>query len=238
MNAAELISLRKEYKNITAVKDVSFTIKDGEVFALLGMNGAGKTTILKMLSCLTKPTKGDALIYGKSIVKEPEKVKELIGISPQENSFAKKLTVEENLRFMCGIYGMDKEKTNKNVESIIEQFSLSDVRSQMAGKLSGGWQKRLSIAMAIITEPKLLFLDEPTLGLDVMARRDLWKIIESLKGKMSIIITTHYLEESEHLADRIAIVKEGNLKAIGTLAELQQQTGEEKLEEIFLKISE
>lgn len=238
MNAAELISLRKEYKNITAVKDVSFTIKDGEVFALLGMNGAGKTTILKMLSCLTKPTKGDALVYGKSIVKEPEKVKELIGISPQENSFAKKLTVEENLRFMCGIYGMDKEKTNKNVESIIEQFSLSDVRGQMAGKLSGGWQKRLSIAMAITTEPKLLFLDEPTLGLDVMARRDLWKIIESLKGKMSIIITTHYLEESEHLADRIAVVKEGNLKAIGTLAELQQLTGEEKLEEIFLKISE
>ena len=238
MNAAELISLRKEYKNITAVKDVSFTIKDGEVFALLGMNGAGKTTILKMLSCLTKPTNGDALVYGKSIVKEPEKVKELIGISPQENSFAKKLTVEENLRFMCGIYGMDKEKTNKNVESIIEQFSLSDVRGQMAGKLSGGWQKRLSIAMAIITEPKLLFLDEPTLGLDVMARRDLWKIIESLKGKMSIIITTHYLEESEHLADRIAVVKEGNLKAIGTLSELQQLTGEEKLEEIFLKISE
>ena len=238
MNAAELISLRKEYKNITAVKDVSFTIKDGEVFSLLGMNGAGKTTILKMLSCLTKPTRGDALVYGHSIVKEPEKVKELIGISPQENSFAKKLTVEENLRFMCGIYGMDKEKTNKNVESIIEQFSLSDVRKQMAGKLSGGWQKRLSIAMAIITEPKLLFLDEPTLGLDVMARRDLWKIIESIKGKMSIIITTHYLEECEHLADRIAIVKEGNLKAIGTLAELQQLTGEEKLEEIFLKISE
>lgn len=238
MNAAELISLRKEYKNITAVKDVSFTIKDGEVFSLLGMNGAGKTTILKMLSCLTKPTSGDALVYGHSIVKEPEKVKELIGISPQENSFAKKLTVEENLRFMCGIYGMDKKKTNKNVESIIEQFSLSDVRKQMAGKLSGGWQKRLSIAMAIITEPKLLFLDEPTLGLDVMARRDLWKIIESLKGKMSIIITTHYLEECEHLADRIAIVKEGNLKAIGTLAELQQLTGEEKLEEIFLKISE
>ena len=139
---------------------------------------------------------------------------------------------------MCGIYGMDKEKTNKNVEEIIGQFSLSDVRGQMAGKLSGGWQKRLSIAMAIITEPKLLFLDEPTLGLDVMARRDLWKIIESLKGKMSIIITTHYLEESEHLADRIAVVKEGNLKAIGTLSELQQLTGEEKLEEIFLKISE
>ena len=133
---------------------------------------------------------------------------------------------------------MDKEKTNKNVQEIIGQFSLSDVRGQMAGKLSGGWQKRLSIAMAIITEPKLLFLDEPTLDLDVMARRDLWKIIESLKGKMSIIITTHYLEESEHLADRIAVVKEGNLKAIGTLSELQQLTGEEKLEEIFLKISE
>ena len=238
MNAAELISLRKEYKKLVAVKDVSFEIKDGEVFSLLGMNGAGKTTILKMLSCLTKPTSGDALVYGKSVTKEPDKVKELIGISPQENSFAKKLTVEENLRFMCGIYGMDKKKTDENTERIIKDFSLEDVRGQMAGKLSGGWQKRLSIAMALITEPKLLFLDEPTLGLDVMARRELWKIIESLKGKMSIIITTHYLEESEHLADRIAIVKEGSLKAIGTLQELRSLTGEEKLEEIFLKISE
>lgn len=238
MYAAEIRSLRKEYKNLTAVNNVSFNIEDGEVLSLLGMNGAGKTTIIKMLSCLTKPTSGDALIYGKNILTEPTEVKQLIGISPQENSAAANLTVEENLRFMCGIYGLSKEKTEENVKRIIEQFSLGEKLNQRAGKLSGGWQKRLSIAMALITEPKILFLDEPTLGLDVVARRELWKIIENLKGKMTIIITTHYLEESEHLADRIAIMKEGNLKEFGTLEELRKISGEEKLEDIFLKISE
>lgn len=238
MLAAKLNNLRKEYKNITAVNDVSFEINDGEVFSLLGMNGAGKTTIIKMLSCLTKPTSGEAFVYGKNVLTEPTEVKQLIGISPQENSAAAKLTVEENLRFMCGIYGLSKEKTEENIERIVKQFSLEERLKQQAGKLSGGWQKRLSIAMALITEPKILFLDEPTLGLDVVARRELWKIIEDLKGKMTIIVTTHYLEESEHLADRIAIMKDGNLKALGTLAELQQLSGEEKLEDIFLKISE
>ncbi len=238
MLAAQLNNLRKEYKNITAVNDVSFEINDGEVFSLLGMNGAGKTTIIKMLSCLTKPTSGEAFVYGKNVLTEPTEVKQLIGISPQENSAAAKLTVEENLRFMCGIYGLSKEKTEENIERVIKQFSLDERLKQQAGKLSGGWQKRLSIAMALITEPKMLFLDEPTLGLDVVARRELWKIIEELKGKMTIIVTTHYLEESEHLADRIAIMKDGNLKALGTLAELQQLSGEEKLEDIFLKISE
>lgn len=237
MYAAEIRNLRKEYKKVTAVKDVSFTINDGEIISLLGMNGAGKTTIIKMLSCLTLPTSGEAFVYGKSVIKEPTEVKRLIGISPQENSAAAKLTVEENLRFMCGIYGIDKAKTEENVERIIKQFSLEEYRDRLAGKLSGGWQKRLSIAMALITEPKILFLDEPTLGLDVMARRELWQIIENLKGKMTIIVTTHYLEESEHLADRIVIMKEGNVKALGTLEELRQLTGEEKLEEIFLKIS-
>lgn len=237
MYAAEIKNLRKEYKKVTAVKDVSFTINDGEIISLLGMNGAGKTTVIKMLSCLTKPTSGEAFIYGKSILTDPTGVKQLIGISPQENSAAAKLTVEENLRFMCGIYGMDKAKADENVEKIIKQFSLEEYRDRLAGKLSGGWQKRLSIAMALITEPKILFLDEPTLGLDVMARRELWKIIENLKGKMTIIVTTHYLEESEHLADRIVIMKEGNIKALGTLEELRQLAGEEKLEEIFLKIS-
>ena len=237
MYAAEIKSLRKEYKNVTAVNDISFMINDGEIISLLGMNGAGKTTVIKMLSCLTKPTSGEAFIYGKSILSDPTGVKQLIGISPQENSAAAKLTVAENLRFMCGIYGIDKAKTEENVEKIIKQFSLEEYRNRLAGKLSGGWQKRLSIAMALITEPKILFLDEPTLGLDVMARRELWNIIENLKGKMTIIVTTHYLEESEHLADRIVIMKEGNIKALGTLEELRQITGEEKLEEIFLKIS-
>ncbi len=238
MYAAEIRNLRKEYKNLTAVNDVSFNINDGEIISLLGMNGAGKTTIIKMLSCLTKPTSGDALIYGKNILTEPTEVKQLIGISPQENSAAANLTVEENLRFMCGIYGINKAKTEENIKKITEQFSLRERLNQRAGKLSGGWQKRLSIAMALITEPKILFLDEPTLGLDVVARRELWKIIEELKGKMTIIVTTHYLEESEHLADRIVIMKDGNIKAIGTLNELREISGEEKLEDIFLKISE
>ncbi len=237
MYAAEIKNLRKEYKKVTAVKDVSLNIEDGEIISLLGMNGAGKTTVIKMLSCLTKPTSGEAFIYGKSVINEPAQVKQLIGISPQENSAAAKLTVEENLRFMCGIYGIDKAKTEENVERIIKQFSLEEYRGRLAGKLSGGWQKRLSIAMALITEPKILFLDEPTLGLDVMARRELWKIIENLKGRMTIIVTTHYLEESEHLADRIVIMKEGDIRALGTLDELRALTGEEKLEEIFLKIS-
>lgn len=238
MNAVEIRNIRKEYKSIVAVNDLTLNIKDGEIISLLGMNGAGKTTLIKMLSCLTKPTSGDALVYGKNIITEPTEVKQLIGISPQENSAAANLTVEENLRFMCGIYGLSKDKTEENVKRITEQFSLTEKLGQRAGKLSGGWQKRLSIAMALITEPKILFLDEPTLGLDVLARRELWKHIEGLKGKMTIIVTTHYLEESEHLADRIAIMKEGYLKALGTLNELKELTGEESLEEIFLKISE
>ncbi len=238
MYAAEIRNLRKDYKNLTAVNDVTFNIEDGEIISLLGMNGAGKTTIIKMLSCLTKPTSGEAFIYGKSILSDPTAVKQLIGISPQENSAAANLTVLENLRFMCGIYGIEKEKADKNIKEITKRLSLDERLNQRAGKLSGGWQKRLSIAMALVTEPKILFLDEPTLGLDVIARRELWKIIEDLKGKMTIIVTTHYLEESEHLADKILIMKNGNIKAMGTLDELKTNTGEEKLEDIFLKISE
>lgn len=237
MNAIEIRNLCKKYKSLKAVNDLTLNIEDGEMLSLLGLNGAGKTTTVKMLSCLAKPTSGDALVYGKSIVSEPIEVKKMIGISPQENAAAKKLTVAENLKFMCGIYGIKGEKTEENVQKIIRDFSFEKIRNQKAGSLSGGWQKRLSIAMALITDPKILFLDEPTLGLDVVARRELWSIIESLKGKMTIIITTHYLEESEHLADRIAVMKDGELKAHGTLDELKRSTGENSLEEAFLKIS-
>lgn len=238
MYAVEIKNLSKNYKNIVAVYNLSLNIEDGEIIALLGMNGAGKTTTIKMLSCLTKPTEGDALIYGKSILNESNDVKKIIGISPQENSAAMNLTVKENLEFMCGIYGITKDKAKNNIEKISKQFSLDKVLNQRAGKLSGGWQRRLSIAMALITEPKLLFLDEPTLGLDIVARRELWNMIKSLKGKMTIIMTTHYMEETEFLADKIAIMKDGSLKAFGTLEELQEKTNKEKLEDIFLKISE
>ena len=237
MSAIEIKGLTKKYKELTAVKDLSMTIEEGEMISLLGMNGAGKTTTIKMLSCLAKPTSGDALVYGKSILSEPDAVKQVIGISPQENSAAKNLTVLENLEFMCGIYGIDKSKQKENIDRIVKDFSLSDKLNTRAGRLSGGWQKRLSIAMAVITEPKVLFLDEPTLGLDVVARRELWNVIGSLKGKVTIILTTHYMEESESLADRIAIMKDGSLLEYSTLAQLREKTGEEKLEEIFLKIT-
>lgn len=238
MYAVEIKNLKKNYKNIVAVDNLSLNIKDGEIIALLGMNGAGKTTTIKMLSCLTKPTEGEALIYGKSILHESDDVKKIIGISPQENSAAINLTVKENLEFMCRIYGITKNKSKNNIEKISKQFSLDKVLNQRAGKLSGGWQRRLSIAMALITEPKLLFLDEPTLGLDIVARRELWNMIKSLKGKITIIMTTHYMEETEFLADKIAIMKDGSLKIFGTLEELQEKTNKEKLEDIFLEISE
>lgn len=237
MNAVEIKHLTKKYKELTAVKDLSMTINEGEMISLLGMNGAGKTTTLKMLSCLAKPTDGDALVFGKSILTDQEAVKQMIGISPQENSAAKNLTVLENLQFMCGIYGISKERQKENIERITADFSLGDRLNTKAGKLSGGWQKRLSIAMALITEPKVLFLDEPTLGLDVVARRELWHVIESLKGKVTIILTTHYMEESENLADRIAIMKDGALLEYSTLSELREKTGEQSLEEIFLKLT-
>lgn len=238
MIAIDIQHLEKQYPHIMAVQDFSLQVKDGEILSLLGMNGAGKTTVIKMLSCLTKPTSGDAWIYGKSILSAPTAVKSMIGIAPQESSFARNLTVEENLRMMCGIYGISKERTTKNMARIIQQLSLQKVLRQRAGKLSGGWQKRLSIAMALVTEPKLLFLDEPTLGLDVMARRELWHVLEALKGSLTIILTTHYLEESEHLADHIAILKEGQLKAFGTLDELKEQTKQSDLESVFLAVSE
>lgn len=237
MHAIEIKELTKKYKELTAVNGLSMTIEEGEMISLLGMNGAGKTTTIKMLSCLAKPTSGDALVFGKSILTEQEAVKQVIGISPQENSAAKNLTVLENLKFMCGIYGIPKEKQQENIDRIVKDFSLSERLNIRAGKLSGGWQKRLSIAMALITDPKVLFLDEPTLGLDVVARRELWHVIESLKGKITIILTTHYMEESENLADRIAIMKDGVLKEYSTLEELRAKTGEQSLEEIFLKLT-
>ena len=237
MYAVEIKNLTKKYKELTAVKGLSMTINEGEMVSLLGMNGAGKTTTIKMLSCLAVPTSGEAYVCGKNILTEPEAVKQVIGISPQENSAAKNLTVRENLEFMCGIYGIEKSKQKENIDRVVEQFSLSERLNMRAGKLSGGWQKRLSIAMALITDPKVLFLDEPTLGLDVVARRELWKAIESLKGKVTIILTTHYMEESENLADRIAIMKEGRLIEYRTLAELREATGESGLEEIFLKLT-
>ncbi len=231
--------LRKEYGDKTAVAGIDLTVYEGELFALLGVNGAGKTTTIRMLSCLSTPTAGKAFVFGHDVSKEQDAVKELIGISTQDTAVAENLTVEENLRFMAGIFLKgSKTEIEKRTEEVIETFSLQEVRNKRAKTLSGGWKRKLSIAMAIISNPKILYLDEPTLGLDVLARRELWRTIEELKEKMTIILTTHYMEEAESLADRIAIMIDGNIVAVGTLEELETQTGKKGLEEVFVTIAE
>ena len=236
MLAIKTQSLIKQYKKLTAVDKLNLEVPQGELFSLLGVNGAGKTTVIKMLSCLTEPTEGDAMIGGYSITREPKQVKRLIGVSPQETAVAPNLSVKENLELICGIHGFSKEKTETKVRELNRQFSLDEVLQRKAGKLSGGWQRRVSIAMALISEPQILFLDEPTLGLDVIARHDLWEVIRSLKGKITIVLTTHYMEESEALSDRIGIMKSGHLLAVGTAEELKRQAGAKDFETAFVSI--
>lgn len=236
MQAIKTIELVKRYKSITAVDKLNLEIQQGELFSLLGVNGAGKTTTIKMLSCLTRPTSGEAIVGEYSITKEPERVKKLIGVSPQETAVAPNLTVKENLELICGIHGFSKEKTKSKIEELSEQFALNIVLKRKAGKLSGGWQRRVSIAMALISEPQILFLDEPTLGLDVLARHDLWDMICSLKGKITIILTTHYMEEAEALSDRIGIMKNGKLLAVGTVEELNRKAVTNDFETAFVSI--
>ena len=236
MLAIKTTELVKQYKTITAVDRLNLEIMPGELFSLLGVNGAGKTTAIKMLSCLTKPTQGDALVGGYSITTQPEQVKRLIGVSPQETAVAPNLSVEENLELICGIHGFSREKTGAKIRELTEQFSLDSVLKRKAGKLSGGWQRRVSIAMALISEPRILFLDEPTLGLDVIARHELWDVIRALKGKVTMILTTHYMEEAETLSDRIGILKDGRLLAVGTAEELKQKAGTADFEAAFVSI--
>lgn len=236
MYAVKTINLVKKYKNVTAVDKVNLEIKHGELFALLGVNGAGKTTLIKILSCLTKPTSGDSFIYGHSVLYDEKKIKNLVGISPQETAIAPNLTVKENLELICGIYQFSQEKTIKKIKDLSAQFSLSGILNKKSGKLSGGWQRRLSIAMALISEPKILFLDEPTLGLDIIARNELWNVIDSVKDYTTIILTTHYMEEAEALSDRIGIMKNGKLIEIGTVKQLNQKYNSNNFSNTFVSI--
>ena len=236
MQAIKTTALVKRYKNLTAVDGLDLEIQHGELFSLLGVNGAGKTTAIKMLSCLTVPTAGEAEVGGYSVTKEPDQVKRLIGVSPQETAVAPNLSVKENLELICGIHGFSKEKTIGKINELSRQFDLDSVLQRKAGKLSGGWQRRVSIAMALISEPQILYLDEPTLGLDVIARHDLWDVIRSLKGNITIILTTHYMEEAEELSDRIGIMKSGKLLAVGTPEELTAKAGTKDFETAFVSI--
>lgn len=236
MEAIKTIQLTKKYKDLVAVNGLDLAVEQGELFALLGVNGAGKTTTIKMLSCLTKPTGGDAYLNGKSVVSEAAEVKRIIGVSPQETAVAPNLTVKENLELMCGVHGFSKDKGREKTAELLEQFELTGVSGKKAGKLSGGWQRRLSIAMALISEPQILFLDEPSLGLDVLARSDLWDSIRALKKHITIILTTHYMEEAEALSDRIGIMRDGRLLALGTAEELKQRAGTERFEDAFVAL--
>lgn len=236
MDAIETRNLTKRYKDVTAVDSLNLQIGKGELFSLLGINGAGKTTAIKMLSCLSAPTAGDAFVGGYSITQQPEQIKPLIGVSPQETAVAPNLTVKENLELMCGIHGFSKEIREIKIAELSTQLGLQIVAAKKAGKLSGGWQRRLSIAMALISQPEILFLDEPTLGLDVIARSELWDLIRSLKGKVTIILTTHYLEEAEALSDRIGIMKDGRLLICGTADEIKQAAGTQSFEQAFVQI--
>jgi ABC-2 type transport system ATP-binding protein len=230
------VDLTKRYKDLTAVDNLNLEIKKGELFSLLGINGAGKTTTIKMLSCLTKPTSGEVFVAGHSVLREAESVKRMIGVSPQETAVASNLSVQENLELMCGIYGFPKEKCEEKIKALSDEFHLHEILSKKAGKLSGGWQRRLSIAMALITEPEILFLDEPTLGLDVIARSELWDVIRGLKGKMTVILTTHYMEEAEALSDRIGILKDGKLLLCGTADQIKETANTTDFEQAFVRI--
>ncbi len=236
MEAIKTVNLTKKYRDLTAVDNLSISIECGELVALLGVNGAGKTTTVKMLSCLVNPTFGDAYVLGSSVTQSPEKVKSVIAVSPQETAVAQNLTVRENLELICGIHSFTREKQCEKVQELCDKFDLTSVMNKKAGKLSGGWQRRLSIAMALISEPEVLFLDEPTLGLDVIVRSELWDIIRELKKTTTIILTTHYMEEAQALSDRICIMKNGRQIAFGTGEELMLRAKCDKFEDAFIKI--
>lgn len=235
MAEIETKQLNKFYKNLHALKDINLGIKENELFGLLGVNGAGKTTLIKILTCLSKQTSGEAYVHGFSVKDNPEKVKEIVDVSPQETAVAHNLTVRENLDFFASLYNTRDEAY---ISSVVNAFSLEEVENQRAKTLSGGWKRRLSIAIGLISKPKILFLDEPTLGLDIIARRELWKIINNMKGKITIILTTHYLEEAEALCDRVAVMAKGKIKATGTPAEFKAIAKTDNFEDAFIKIAE
>ena len=235
MYSIETRQLTKKFKEKVAVDGINLQIKKGELFALLGTNGAGKTTTIKMLSGLILPTSGDIEIENMDMKKDIFKIKEILNVSPQETAIAPNLTVKENLEFMAGVYQIINKE--EKINELIKQFKLEEILNKRAKTLSGGWQRRLSIAISLINNPKILFLDEPTLGLDVIARKELWKVINELKGKITIILTTHYMEEAESLSDRIGIMANEKLVDVGTSKELIKKTKTNNFEDAFVSIA-
>jgi len=229
-------ALTKKYRDTTAVDSLELEIRRGELFSLLGVNGAGKTTTIKLLSCLTAPSSGDAFLGGHSVCSEPNEVKRIIAVSPQESAVAPNLSVRENLELICGVHGFARQRAKEMTDKMLAEFKLGEVEHKRASKLSGGWQRRLSIAMALISEPEILFLDEPTLGLDVLARAELWDIIRGLKGKTTVVLTTHYMEEAEALSDRVGIMADGRLIFCGTVEDIKTEAQTDRFEDAFIAL--
>ena len=229
----EIKNVTKKYGNYVAVEDISFKVEESSIYGLVGYNGAGKTTLISIISGLLKADGGDVYVDGLSVTSRADDVKKLIAVSPQETAVAPNLTVKENLEFFAELYGKPKDRAI----IAIDEFRLTEVADKRAKALSGGYARRLSVAAALITEPKVLILDEPTLGLDVVARRELWKILGERAGSVTTVLTTHYLEEAEALCDRVGILKEGVKIFDGTVESLKVQTGENSFEDAFVKIS-
>jgi len=219
--AIQTLNLTKIFNGLVAVDGVELNIKRGELFALLGPNGAGKTTTINMLCCLLKPTGGTARIMGYDVLKQPFKVKEIIGVSPQETIISEHLNCRENLALIGRIHGINARELRVRSQQLLETMGLSDRAKDQVRKFSGGMKRRLNIMMALIHSPEILFLDEPTLGLDPQARRAIWEYIIQLKGEKTILLTTHYMDEADFLADRIGIMDKGKIVALGTSTELK-----------------
>ncbi|MBQ7455255.1 MAG: ABC transporter ATP-binding protein [Clostridia bacterium] len=237
MSAIETQALTRRFGELTAVDALNLTVKQGELFALLGVNGAGKTTLIRMLCGLLAPTSGDALVCGHSVVRETARVKSVIGVSPQETAVGPFLTVRENLLLMAGLHGLSRAESRERAQEMLRRLHLDTVADKRAKTLSGGWMRRVSIAMALISEPKVLFLDEPTLGLDVLIRRELWQLIRELHTRSTVVLTTHYLEEAEALSDRVGVMQHGRLVALGTPKELMEQAGAATFEDAFVSLA-
>lgn len=234
MNAIELTNIVKKYKDKTVVNNINLNIKEGELFSLLGTNGAGKTTTIKMISTLIKQNSGTIKVLGYDTIKDYKIIRNKINVSPQETAVAMNLTVYENLDFMANVYQIENKKDK--IDNLIKTFKLEEVLKQKAKTLSGGYMRKLSIAISLINDPKILFLDEPTLGLDVLSRKELWNTINTLKGKITIILTTHYMEEAESLSDRVAIMNNGNIIEIGTPKEIISKTKTKNMEDAFVSL--
>jgi len=221
MNAVQTFKLTKEFDSLVAVNGIDLEIKQGELFSLLGPNGAGKTTTIRMLCCLLKPTRGTASVLGHDVVRVPFAVKKLIGVSPQDTILSERLNCWENLALIGKVHGLSSNEVKGRSEELLETMGLMDRAKDQVRKFSGGMKRRLSIAMALVSDPQVLFLDEPTLGLDPQARRNIWEHMAGLKGKKTILLTTHYMEEADYLSDRIGIIDEGRVVALGTSQELK-----------------